>query len=318
MEKDIRKDYNVFLTQLKPLVPDERNSEVVIALQEDSIKEKICGMGWAFTMFFQKNPECKLENHKTSYKKDYILSRTLSQDLNRYDEIEEGDYILTRLHKTSMCYVGKVKSKAYHSEEKLSHIRYGENYSWIVDVEWKEIGLFINIPNALRGIMQTWMKTIKKLDNDKNLIQKQLVKRLFEESKEKIKINRENFVTALDALDLEDLVAKYILKENPGYMLIPSSCKSDEPTFEFKFVNDNKAITCQVKNDKELDCKVYNELPNNFEKIYLFSGKGIEGQEGENVKKIEKGELFDILKEEFDKKQGEFYNRLHQYYTIED
>lgn len=325
MKENVKENYNVFLVQLKPFGPDERNNEKVIALQEDSINEKICGMGWGFAEFFQKNQESQLqkigvENYKKSCKNAYTASRTLAQALNRYNEIEDGDYILTRLYNTSLCYIGKVKSKAYHSEKKLSNIRYGTNYSWIVDVEWKKIGAFINIPNALRGIMQGRMNTIKSLNKPQYIVQKKLIKVLFEDSQEKIELNSENFYRALDALDLEDLVAKYILENNPGYMLIPSSCKSDEPTFEFKFLNKNKMITCQVKNNEDIDCNVYSNLANNFEKIYLFSGKGYVGQIKENIKNIiliEKEELFNVLKKDFHDK-GEFYNELHQYYIIKE
>lgn len=325
MKENVKENYNVFLVQLKPFAPDERNNEKVVALQEDSINEKICGMGWALPEFFQKNQEIQLkeigvENYKISYKKDYKASKMLTQALNRYNEIEEGDYILTRLYNTSLCYIGKVKSKAYHSENKLINIRYGTNYSWIVDVEWKKIGSFISIPNALRGVMQSRMNTIKKLNDDQHLVQKKLIKVLFEESQEKIEINSENFYRALDALDLEDLVAKYILEHNSGYMLMPSSCKSDEPTFEFKFLNKNKMITCQVKNNKDIDCNVYSDLANNFEKIYLFSGKGYVGQIKENIKNIiliEKEKLFKVLKKDFHD-EGEFYNELYKYYIIEE
>ncbi len=325
MKENVKENYNVFLVQLKPFGPDKRNNEKVIALQEDSINEKICGMGWGFAEFFQKNQESQLqeigvEKYKKSYKECYGASKTLTEALNRYNEIEEGDYILTRLYNTSLCYIGKVKSKAYHSENKLSNIRCGKNYSWIVDVEWKNIGPFISIPSALRGVMQSRMNTIKKLNDMQHLVQKKLVKVLFEGSQEKIEINSENFYRALDALDLEDLVAKYILENNSGYMLIPSSCKSDEPTFEFKFLNKNKIITCQVKNNEDIECNVYSHLANNFEKIYLFSGKGYVGQIKENIKNIiliEKEELFNVLKKDFHD-EGEFYNELHKYYIIEE
>ena len=325
MKNNEKENYNVFLVQLKPFAPEDRNNEKVVALQEDSINENICGMGWGLSNYFQKDQksylqEIGVENYKMSYKKAHNSSRTLTQALNRYNEIEEGDYILTRLYNTSLCYIGKVKSKAYHSDNKLRNIRSGRNYSWIVDVEWKEIGSFINIPNALRGVMQSRMNTIKKLDDTQHLIQKKLIKVLFEDSQEKIEINSENFYRALDALDLEDLVAKYIVENNSGYMLMPSSCKSDEPTFEFKFLNKNKIITCQVKNNKDIDCNVYSDLANDFEKIYLFSGKGYVGQIKENIKNIiliEKEELFKVLKKDFNDR-GEFFNELHKYYIIEE
>lgn len=326
MKKKVKENYNVFLVQLKPFAPDKRNNEKVVALQEDSINENICGMGWGFAEFFQKNQESQLqaigvENYKKSYKEYYGASKALTEALNRYNEIKEGDYILTRLYNTSLCYIGKVKSKAYHSENKLSNIRYGmTNYSWIVDVEWKNIGPFISIPSALRGVMQSRMNTIKKLNDMQHLVQKKLIKVLYEETQEKIEINSENFYRALDALDLEDLVAKYVIENNSGYMLIPSSCKSDEPTFEFKFLNKNKMITCQVKNNEDIDCNVYSNLANTLEKIYLFSGKGYVGQIKENIKNIiliEKEELFNVLRKDFHDK-GEFYNELHKYYTIKE
>lgn len=309
----MKKKDNCFLVQLKPFAPDERTNKKVVELQKDSIDNRICGMGWADELF-EKNPECKISDiEKKSGDKSF------SEAWNRYSEIIEGNYILTRLFETSMCYIGKVKSKAYHSNKKVKNVRYGNNYSWIVDIEeWKQIGTFINIPGALRGLMQGRMKTIKSLQDDKFKIQRKIIKNLYEGIGEKIDLDRENFCFALDALDLEDLVAKYIITYNPEYTLIPSSCKSNEQTLEFKFINKNKKITCQVKNNEPIDIDIYNKISKEFEKIYLFSANGYTGKiEANNIKKINQGELFNVLKNDFDN-QGQFYNELNKYYNIKN
>ena len=61
MKENVKENYNVFLVQLKPFKPDNRNNGKVVALQEDSINEKICGMGWGFSSFFSENPEVDLQ-----------------------------------------------------------------------------------------------------------------------------------------------------------------------------------------------------------------------------------------------------------------
>lgn len=312
-----------YLAQLKPFPKGERNNVEVTKLQEDSIREKICGIGFgneSFDKDFEFNlSDYDLEKLKDSHNRlDNIEKkriRIISEALNIYSKIKEGDYILTRLYDTSKCYIGKVTRKAYHSKEKLDKIRHGENYSWIIDVEkWKYIGLYMNIPGALRGLMQGKMNTIKQLYDN---IHCKIIKNLYEGIEDKIELGENDFFYALDALDLEDLVAKYITKIHPQYRLVPSSCKSNEQTLEFKFVYKGKKITCQVKNNKPININTYNKIANEFEKIYLYSARGYEGEiENQNIiKKISNVELFNVLKNDFENKE-EFYEELNKYYNI--
>lgn len=320
----------VYYAQLKPFDEDGRkDKERVKALQKASIEKKICGMGWANDEFFSKNPDCTLNDKIVEYKK-IEHSGKRSEYLNTYNEIAEGDYILTRISEKSECYIGKVKNKAYHDSKKLEKFKDGKCYSWIVDVEeWKPIGVFINIPGILRGLMSSRnnSRTIMSLNKnkDKYNIHCKIIESLYsgEEIIDKIPINKKNFCEVLDPLNLEDLVAKYILKENPGYILMPSTCKTDTPFVEFKFVNGAKVITCQVKNNREINYDDYKDLENQFERIYLFSGIGYKDEKEEKISNVikiegkEKDKLFDILKEDFNNK-GEFYNELHKYYIIEE
>lgn len=120
----------------------------------------------------------------------------------------------------------------------------------------------------------------------------------------------------MDALDLEDLVAHYMLSKNEGYKFIPSSCKDSEPTVEFTLFKDGKYITCQVKNRSAIDLKPLGEIADQYEIIYVFSGKNEyknKCDKTNNIVIIEQDKLFVYLKEDF-KKEGYFYHILNKYY----
>lgn len=314
-----------YYVQMKPFDKDKRNGSNVQAFQEKCIKEKICGMGWNEPEILRaENNKVFLSEHENKktylekYKKIHegTSQKSLSQALNRYSEIEAGDYLLTRIYKSGACHIGKVKSKTYRcSQERFKNFVDAEAYSWVIDVDWKEIGHFSNISNAFRGALSGRWNTIKRM-SDFNF---RLAQIIFEGlNEEVIKLDKENFCNSLDSTDLEDLVSFYMLKENPGYHVIPSSCKKDEPQIEFKMVKGKNQITCQVKNNAYIDVSAYSsDIFKHYSKIYLFSGKGYLKHEtkAENIHIIEKEQLYELLKKDFED-EGYFYNTLKKCYKI--
>lgn len=328
-----------FFVQMKPFAEKIRNNrEIVVPFQKTCIEKSICGMGWADHEMFAdvvadvgEEKVFLTEQNKNLYKQKYEenhsggeKNRMLAAALNRYAEMREGDYLLTRLFDTTECYIGKVKTKAYYCKRgtfsfpdfpDLPDLN-KDPFSWIVKVEsWEPIGLFSNIPNAFRGALSGRWNTIKKMSE----FHCKLAHRAYEKSDEKIELNQDNFYFSLDPLDLEDLVAFYIYSQHPSYQFLPSSCKINEPTIEFKLVNGKDQITCQVKSNEEIDLNNYLDLAKAFEKIYFFSGK-----ECKNVKNkpdrfrvIEKPDLYAFLKKNFEEK-GYFYSILKRYYRFKD
>lgn len=185
--------------------------------------------------------------------------------------------------------------------------------SWGCHVEkWLEFKTQDDLPYELIGRMsQQQHQTIQRIDRYrlKFLIIEAYIKR--EKSKSdipKLILTKNNFARSLHYKQLEDLVSLYIVEENKeqNYLLMPSSCKINEQKYEFFFKSPNrKAITCQVKNQKEIKIEeYYNE--NDFEKIYIFSGiwnneqvedlnKKANKNKANNIQIISPDELFDIL-----------------------
>lgn len=288
---------NCYITFLRPFPAEERKSEQAYKCEMDSIKHSICGMGWNEDDNYWKPGKNIISDMSVPYN-NVSFTKGKKVAYNKYKEMDEGSYILTRTL-DGICYVGKVASTAYHEKGKYGFEAY-DNYSWIVDVNWKKIGDFMNIPNGLRGLMAGRMNTIKSVYGD---VHKKLLEALYSGGKDKVLLNEENFCEALNPVDLEDLVALYIAEQNSSYMIIPSSCKVTEPKYEFKFVdmnNRNKPITCQVKNNKQVLAANYES--DEFYKIYLFSGIDDYGDINaieKNIIIIKRKELFVLLKENY-------------------
>ncbi len=313
---------NCWIAQLKPFSTENRQRDSIEIFQKNSISKNICGMGWNLPDIIEyTEAELKLSDYKDKYKNDYSSyiresnpkwsSRHFTTALNAYQNMRVGDYILTRLFKSNECYIGKVTKEAYYN----NYLDFEEsgNYSWIVNVQWKAIGHFSNIPNSLRGIMQGRMNTIKCIPTEAP--QNELIRNLFNDSINKVGINAANFHLAIDPLDLEDLVALYIAYNNPGFNLLPSSCKISEPEVEYKLVCGSKRITCQVKSNKEIDVSAYISLCTQYDRIYLFSGKGYDNAFNlpQNLFLINKTDLFEVLLNDFNQK-GYFYDILKDYF----
>lgn len=318
---------NGWLVQLKPFSPDERSGGALREFQENCIKSGITGMGWHDTGILSGlKGTLPIHDYKTAFRDGYRShnpqqsASILSGALNCYDEMREGDLVVTRLFGSNECYAGRISSPVVYNNGVIPlHFDFADNFSWVASVDWRPIGNFSNIPNCIRGVMQGRMPTVKRLRDAPALHMLELLCKPDGKSP-KYRLTEEDFCTALDAFDLEDLVGFYMLSlpENEGYQFLPSSCKLSEPLIEFKCVCNEKAITCQVKNKRAVDAGAFESISGLFERIYLFSGIGqYQNEENKpaNAVIIERNRLFAFLKEQF-KAQGYFYWLLHSYYCV--
>ncbi len=312
-------DFKCYVAQLKPFELDGREGEKLIHFQKQSIKYGVCGMGYKKKKdsYFNSRNEYFLSEEYNKYRNHINGNNSFVSVLNRYSEMKIGDYIFTRLYASGVCYIGKIASKAYHSSTKYN-FDYYENYTWIVDVEWKEVGHFSKLPNSLRGLLkQSRQPAIKRvLGNQSKVIHMIYTEKYLQ----KIPFSYCDFHEVLDSDDLEDLVYMYMKKNNSDYYLLPSSCKTSEPLIEFVMVNEkNERITCQVKSNNEIDFQAYKDLSETYSRIYLFSGKKVINKDKtENIIVIEREDLFNFFKCEFKKENSHFHSMLSKYYKIDE
>lgn len=315
-------DSNFYLVQLKPFSPEDRhNPDIVRSHQSDCIKFGISGMGWAYERFFEtdermmlKDMYCDYLNYSRQYEGKAV--RIITSALNIYRELKPGDYLLTRLDDNS-CYIGKVKSDAYHDSKTQAAIKYGLNYSWIVDVEWKAIGDALSLPGSLRGELGKRLNTIQRIYSS---VSRFNIIKEYGDNVEKIILDKDNFTDAFDAIELEDLVSCYIqeLHKDEHLKFIPSTCKSDTKKFEFLLTDGRKKITLQVKNKKVINSDEYIEDLEQYSKIYLFSGISVTPMpKNDNLIVISKEQLFEYLNNNFSD-DSYFGQRLNKIYKLEN
>lgn len=314
-------DSNFYLVQLKPFSPEDRhNPDIIRGHQSDCIKFGISGMGWAYEHFFEIDKRLMLKDMYSDYltcsrQVEGKANRIITSALNIYWELKPNDYLLTRLDDNN-CYIGKVKSYAYHDSKLQTAIKYGVNYSWIVDVEWKAIGDALSLPGSLRGELGKRLNTIQRIYSS---ISRFNILKAYGDYAEKIVLNEDNFSDAFDAIELEDLVACYIqdLHKDEHLKFIPSTCKSDTKKFEFLLTDGRKKITLQVKNKKVINSDEYIEDLEQYSKIYLFSGISVTPiPKNDNLIVISKEQLFEYLKCNFSD-DSYFGQRLNNIYTLE-
>ena len=266
---------NFWIVNLKPFGGDETKSERS-AFQQQWAKERIFGMGWRVDGFeagaslekckeeYEKRSEAKYESARENVRKG-----ACKQACDNFSQIKIGDYVLMKLLDAKF-YFGRVKETAkwYH----------GENISWACEVEeWLIYEHDYELPSEIVGrLMSRHQPTITRVGSYKHrllMLKAYELKKFGKSFVPGIQISVDNFANTLTPECLEDLVALYIYKKHPDYILLPSSCKVSRPMYEFDFVkNGSLPITCQVKNEAEISLDYYiNEKC--YNKIYLFSNR---------------------------------------------
>ena len=271
---------NCWMIYLMPFDKSERTDyDRVNDLQQACIENKIFGMGWDIPCFEYGTPMTD-ENAAYYVEKYSGKGGTVSQNtIKDYKAIKKGDYVITRL-KNGHFIVGKVSSEGAMFIYKEQYPIFGY-FSWGGTVErWVDYPNDDAVPSEIVGrFSQRLHSTIQRIAPYR---QRLLVISMYERTEEhprfdipKLRIGERNFVRSLKYMELEDLVALYITKQHAedGYKLIPSSCKVSQQNYEFRFIaKDKNPITCQVKNQSEIEIRNYiNET--SYERIYIFSGK---------------------------------------------
>lgn len=312
-------DVSCWMIYLMPFDKEDRGDyHLVNDFQQGCVTNKVFGMGWGISCFEYGTPIS--DENATKYIEKYNegkdgIGEVSNIAVDRYKKIKNGDYVIMRL-KNSHYYVGRVSSDRaiyLHKENDAIYSR----FSWGGTVDkWIEYSGEFEVPSEIAGrFSQRLHSTIQRIANQR---QKVLVIAMYENKGEKedrifnlpkLHINTDNFVRSLTYKELEDLVALYIYDKHTdaGYRLLPSSCKNSQQKYEFIFVaNGKKPITCQVKNQSDIDVECY--IPEtSYEYIYIFSGRWSDSEVEKLRKRYKKyhhiymispSELFQTLRKE--------------------
>lgn len=303
------------------LNPGNRDDNELQELQEICRDNNIFGMGWWINLKSIYEINHYIEAIEKVDNKNIPDKKAAKNAAETYKSVQLNDVIIMR-NKDAHYYIGRVTEKASYCDNKVfANNEFGNVFSWICKVKkWYDLGTDVSVPGDVVGrFSQRFHSTIQQVANRRLKI---LLIQMLEEqesggdySYKQIYLNKDNFTSALNYMDLEDLVYKYILNihnkdNNDNYILYPSSCKVNRAKFEFALVNkDNKKkiITCQVKNKEKISLKEY-ENETEFEKIYLFSGswsdedadKLKENKKNERIEIIKRSDLFKTLQTESD------------------
>lgn len=312
MRREPGDQINCWIVYLMPVEKENRNNyDMINDLQQLCIDNNIFGMGWAIDDDNSLSFGLPIQEGKNVYQELYGEDSGLEKALNNYEKIKQGDYVLIRL-KNGHYYVGKTIGSAFYMHKNGKPFKY---LSWGCKVEkWEHIPEE-DVPSELRGRMsQRYHPTIQRIVKYRPRL---LTMKLYEDRKSVSRLNippirftYDNFIRCLDYKQLEDLAAIYIWEKynDEGYMLLPSSGKSNQQKYEFRFINvkdcNRKPIVCQVKNQNKIKVERYKNEPE-YEKIFLFCGMWTDDDIKEmqfkygatNLTFISRMELFKTLKE---------------------
>ena len=295
-----------WIGQLLPGGSKNEDKDAVKNFQNECKDNGFFRIGWNIknSSFYDKFID---DDIKKSFCKEYKGDKGgLEKALENMSGMKKGDLIITRV--TGEYYIGMICENAKYVEQQIEE----NDYRWSVKVtEWIEIPE-TDMPGDIVGrFSQRRHPTIQRVGEASMRLKLLLIKIFqdyvknndkYEEIKKmnipRIVLNENNFTSALNYMDLEDLVYLYILSENEGYQLLPSSCKISKVNYEMDLRNlENKIITCQVKNRECVKYEEYIDDANEkkFEKIYLFSG--IEKYDNTEIEKDLAKNKEDIIKE---------------------
>ena len=281
---------NVWLCSLLPFGDTEKNKSVLVnRFQQLCLDNNIFGIGWnmenreshaANTQEYLNEYKQWMEDRKRRNEKNWPTD-SLETSLKNIVKIEKGDYVFVRLRSGNYL-VGKVLEKhklMTRSDEMMNQYSDDDknllcHLSWYVRVErWQEKNSFEMPAEVVGTFSQRNQRTLSQVLDDRKFRFNMYARSILNEKFFRIPITEKNFHVAFNYQELEDLVAGYITENNPGFSLLPSTCKSSTPLIEFVFANNNGTyITCQVKNKQDIDLSELYAIESNYEKIYVFSG----------------------------------------------
>ena len=287
---------NVWWVQCKPFEKEKLYSDEARCFQRKCIENRFFGIGWnreQITKVYAGQTICS-ELVKL-FKEEKPTSKSFSRAQNIFLQMEIGDVVFSRLD--GEYYVGIIEKRPYVT------IDYPDLLTWQSDVkEWVKIGGLIDLPHHVRGQISStnFQTTVTKVEGFSRIT---LLFLAGLRSKERINISVNDFYSAMNDEDLEDLMGYYMSVTEPEYVLLPSSCKKNTPGIEYVMYNpkDGSEIACQTKVNNEINVDHYlNKSYERFKRVFLFSGKGYTGDEkitdNGNIKIVGKKELYDALR----------------------
>ncbi len=333
---------NVWQINLKPFGKDE-SQENIDNFQEACINSKYLGVGWCIE---SRNKGLKQDRNKESFASIYAenfiddnksyfeehkeevdrVQKNIKNNLQSLLNMREGDYVFTRIS-TGNYYVGKISEEAEYYSGENKYLKNRLSYYCKVN-EWKKVNPSDMASEVVGRFSQKYQKTVRRIGEGDGRRYRfiKYAKTILEEKvgADKIKLNKNNYVNCLNPDELEDLVGSYILNNNKGYTVIPSSCKSNTENIEYIMVNNQgETITLQVKNREVIDVRKYLKLAEDYKKIYLFSGVKCNYYKKSYKEKglviVGKEELWNHLKNNKNKGTTNYIiNRIKKYYSLED
>lgn len=271
--------FNCWIVYLRP----NRNDEEDTLLQKKCIQQMVFGMGWPLeSNRIRRESACTQELQEiylTEYQKKYQNTEP-ENSLNLYAQMKKGDLVIMRLL-DGHYYVGKIESDTVYLHGKQQPYK---QLSWGCKVEkWHEIRNEADVPSEIIGrFSQKRHATVQRVVGHRLKI---LIKALFDFCDNPCRktdmpiltYNQNTFARSLDYTQLEDLVYLYMINQyepEENYILLPSSCKINQQKYEFRLTHkkENDDITCQVKNQTDLDLDHYTNDPH-FRAIYIFCGE---------------------------------------------
>lgn len=314
---------NCWIVYLMPFA--DKGDEHIYDYQQLCIERNLIGIGWRGG-FDDKGNIISKKDAPPQYAVTAI------------DEMKINDIVITRL-RNGKYYIGKISSDRLFckkedtkdaigfEEPRFSYIRKVENWCCFNEDE---------LPADITGrLSQQRHKTIERIANDR--IKLLMIRKYSEKSNDKmfnnieipnIRLNKDNFAKSLNYMELEDLVYLYIRSILPKeYILYPSSCKISKQKYEFNLYNPDteETVTCQVKNQAEIDVKYYSDDTDIYSSIWLFSGLGYTNDENtkktnsngeEIIKIIKKSDLFIFFKD--NENCRHMRQKLEKYYVFDD
>lgn len=279
-----RDSVNCWIIFEKPFdEPERSNKDIILPYQKLCIEKNIFGMGWSLdtdsipygTSLTSETRRIYTEEYKEYCKKHNFISQPSNKALNFYEIMKSGDIAIQRMMNGHYC-IGRLATGAIYLNKK--EMPYKE-LSWGCEVEkWYEIKNEMELPAGIRGrFSQSHLGTVQHVVNEI----KPLIISLYEFmaygkiSAPAIHLTQENFAKYLDYNELEDLVFLHMWDrhKNEGYVMLPSSCKVNQPIYEFyltKGSDDN--IAYQVKNRNDAPSPHEYEDDQHLRLIYVFSG----------------------------------------------
>lgn len=316
---------NVWQINLIPFDRRKATDEEIFKFQERCRETNCFGIGWSIGKITDGDPSrLDADKYIEKYRKNESEKdkKNIKNNINNMKSIRKGDYIFTRL-KNGNYYVGKVSNEAgYYSgdDEELSRLSF---YSKVE--EWKEVTPAEMASEVIGRFSQRNQSTSRRISecNDRRYRFYKYAKTILGEKGDNgVYLDENNFIDCLNPDELEDLVGSYILNNNKGYQIIPSSCKKNTDLIEYIMVNSKgKAITLQVKNKQSIDISKYERIIDSYEKIYLFSDAGYENEDSDYDKNkiilVDKEQLWKHLKTN-SKSVDYLIQRIKKYYQLND